>query len=498
MKKHGWGPIRKNKAYLFVALVILITKMFVFNSCRGGRGFVVPNVLPEKTNQLNGADLDDTTLGKPAELNLSADRIRNQSSSEKNGFIASLIQPQKVLISEKKISPPSVLFRPRAVQRTVRVGIIPLQNSVKMFSLKGIKIFEALGESTRFCGLIEGEVVFKAKEKKIEVVTNLELKQNLFLHKLLIISELPVNVEQHSYRGEFEIQCQSNTEALTVINILPVEDYLKGVVPYEIGKLDSSVYDALKVQAVAARTYTLSKIGQNLERGFDVWATVEDQVYSGIKGEYPLCNRAIDETRGQVILYQDQYIQAYYFSTCGGNTTRIEEVWNKPAQPYLVGVKDESGSDVYCGSSKYFQWTEAWGRATLDLILNKTLADEEEINFRSDEIVDFNIVERGQSGRVKILEIVTRHGSYQIFGDRVRWVLRRSDLQNSILRSSYFDLEKKKNNSGQLDTLIVHGRGFGHGVGLCQVGAIGMARRGYHYIEILQHYYKKVGIVRVY
>ena len=117
-----------------------------------------------------------------------------------------------------------------------------------------------------------------------------------------------ISVDKKEYRGK--ILAVSNGKKLTVINVLPVEDYLKGVVPHEIGKLDESMVEALKVQAVAARTYAYHHFNSRASLGFDVYATVQDQVYNGSAGDSPLPSAAIESTAGVFLTYNDNFIEA--------------------------------------------------------------------------------------------------------------------------------------------------------------------------------------------
>ena len=156
-----------------------------------------------------------------------------------------------------------------------------------------------------------------------------------------------------TYRGLFQLE--SSSGQITLINIVYVEDYLMGVVPLEIGPTPKEHIEAVKAQAVAARTYSMAHLGQYGEdRGYDLKSDITDQVYAGVAVEDEIFNEAILATRGVVAVYKDQMIDAYYHSTCGGMTDDIEDVWNKDAQPYLRAVSDGDA----CNISRYFTWQE--------------------------------------------------------------------------------------------------------------------------------------------
>jgi len=190
-------------------------------------------------------------------------------------------------------------------------------------------------------------------------------------------------------------------------------------------------------------------------------------------------------------------------------TSDIAEVWPRPARPYLVSHPD--GNRPYCRDSAHFEWRTRWTRAELEKVLAESLPDfldwTEASPARAEwtgrpfrprgandgrrpgALRDIAIEKRTTSGRVARLHIETDAGDYFIRGDRVRWVLAPPSGRFSILRSALFDLDVKRGDDGRPARITADGRGFGHGVGLCQTGALGMARRGRDFREILAHYY---------
>ncbi|MEJ2371014.1 MAG: SpoIID/LytB domain-containing protein [Gemmatimonadales bacterium] len=216
-----------------------------------------------------------------------------------------------------------------------------------------------------------------------------------------------------TYRGAAEVVAH-RSRGLIVINRLGLEDYLLGVVPAEIGRRAPEEFAAVRAQAVAARTYTISQLGRRDSLGFDLFATVEDQVYGGLEAERSDVERAINETRGEILVFDGQPVSAFYHSTCGGRTaTRLE--------------------------------VEASG------------------------------------------------GRYVIRKNEIRWVLQPSE--GRILGSTDFVVRQGRLADGEI---VVEGRGYGHGIGMCQWGAIGRARAGQGYREILAAYYQDVAVQRLY
>jgi stage II sporulation protein D len=303
------------------------------------------------------------------------------------------------------------------------------------------------------------------------------------------------------YRGALEVNLSpkdpqdGNPESLMVLNIVYVEDYLKGVVPAEIGKLKDEEAEALKAQAVAARTYSLSRLRQYEGLGYDLEASVVDQVYNGVEGENPLIDKAIKDTKGKVLVYGKKLIHAYYHANCGGRTEYIERVWDKPPEPYLIPVDD----DDFCSWAKNYTWEETWRKE--DLESNLTLFLDSCAVLPPEgfgNLVDLVVKERSPSGRVEVLDVVTDSGTYSIYRDKIRWALKRGSDPNLILPSTLFDLEIQRGFDNSIQWVTARGHGNGHGVGMCQTGAIGMARQGYTYKEILTHYYPGVKIVKSY
>lgn len=303
-----------------------------------------------------------------------------------------------------------------------------------------------------------------------------------------------LSVRAQPYRGELRIQ-QAPGGGLTVVNRLDMETYLQGVVPREIGRFDLDIYEAIKAQAVAARTYAYTYLGRRSQQGFDVYATVEDQVYGGAGAENETVNRAVRETSGEILAYNGQPITAYYHSTCAGHTAAIEEVWNNAPVPYLVAVRDlDPSGQAYDRVSSRFSWTVRWTHDELVGILNGTLADSLR-GRRISRIEDMRIVERTPSGRVRAMRVQTDAGTFTLGRDRVRWILR--PTASTTLNSSKFDIALTRG-GGRITEIVANGGGWGHGIGMCQVGAMGRARAGQDYRTILGTYYPGTVIQRIY
>jgi len=296
------------------------------------------------------------------------------------------------------------------------------------------------------------------------------------------------------YRGT--ITFTRTDSGFLVVNSLPMDSYLRGVVPLEIGSRTPAEFAAVQAQAVAARTYAYKHLTS--ARAFDMYATVQDQVYGGVDAEKPQSDSAITTTADVVVLYNGQPITTPYHSTCGGSTAGVSEVWyDQPDQPYLRPVSDKiPGTDnFYCDPSPRFSWTQSYDAAGLRAVMEKYLASYTKAPKNGvGRITDIREQGRTPSGRIAALTVQTETGSYTLRGNDIRFVLR--DPKGAILNSTFFSFAKETS-AGEVSSFTVNGRGYGHGIGMCQWGAIGRARAGQNYRTILETYYPGTTIGRI-
>jgi stage II sporulation protein D len=296
------------------------------------------------------------------------------------------------------------------------------------------------------------------------------------------------------YRGDLSISATDT--GLLVVNQLSMDSYLRGVVPLEIGNRTAAEMAAVQAQAVAARTYAYKHL--TAARAFDMYSTVQDQVYGGVDAEKPQSDDAITSTADVVVLYNGQPITTPYHSTCGGSTAAVSEVWyDQPDQPYLRSVSDRipGTSHFYCDPSPRFSWTQSYDGAGLRAVMEKYLAaytNAPKTNLG--RITSVKTQGHTPSGRIAALTIQTESGSYTLKGNDIRFVLR--DPKGTILNSTFFDYTASTN-AGEISNLTINGRGYGHGIGMCQWGAIGRARAGQDYRTILETYYPGTTIGRI-
>ncbi len=270
-----------------------------------------------------------------------------------------------------------------------------------------------------------------------------------------------------AYRGNMVVRPASGS--IQVINVVRMDDYLKSVVPGEIPA--NWEREALRAQAVASRTFAYHRIiaARKKTTAYDLDATVLSQVYRGISEEKPSTSHAVDATSGEVILHGGDPILSYFHSTCGGKTVNDRYVWKASDKPYLEGVRCG-----FCGGSTRYSWES---KLSLDDIRTRLASKHGTIG----AIRSISFSKKDD----RVTEVTVRHGGGVL-------VLNGNDFRllfpGDTIQSLYFT--SKKTGGG----LILQGKGWGHGVGMCQWGARGMAQNGYSYKRILNHYYSGVRV----
>ena len=309
-----------------------------------------------------------------------------------------------------------------------------------------------------------------------------------------------VRVNGRPYRGT--ITALRDRTGVTVVDRVPMETYLAGVVSAEMGRRSLTEQEALRAQAVVSRTFALRNLRRWQAQGFDLYATVADQVYGGAASETPEGRAAVDATRGRILTYGGVPIDAFFYSTCGGRTADGTEVFRAADRPYLRSVADVADDGTaYCSISPRFRWHEEWTGEALRATLQRTLPPVAAAAGRGatagdmSEVRDVRVSYRTPSGRVGLLTIALRRGDVQVEEPSVRQVLR--PVSGELLRSNTFTLTVS--GAGQRVTrLAADGAGAGHGVGFCQWGAVGRSRAGQDYERILAAYYQGASLERLY
>ena len=281
---------------------------------------------------------------------------------------------------------------------------------------------------------------------------------------------IKVGDKERRYRGATDI-LRSKDGLLTVVNRLDVEDYVRGVLYHEVSH--RWPIEAIKAQAVAARTYAFYRMEVSAGKDYDVTNDIYSQVYGGRISERYRTNMAVNRTRGEVMVFQGEILPAYYHATCGGHTEDAGELWNHSGLAPLKGVRCQ-----YCFRSPHFKWKKNFRLKNIQDKLNKA-------GYDLGLIKAILVLDRDASGRIRDLQIITRDNKKNIISGK--------DFRNIVgpneLRSNDYRIVMK----GYYVDII--GRGWGHGVGMCQWGAREMATRRFKHKSILRHYYPGVEIV---
>lgn len=341
------------------------------------------------------------------------------------------------------------------------------------------------------------------------------------------VNDSIIKVDENRYRDY--ITFLNNGNIILIINHIHIENYLFGVLAREIPA--SSPVDALRAQAVVARSYTYTSLGKHVDDGYDLCASTHCQVYGGYEWEHPNTNKAIIDTYGEYITYDGQVANTPYHSNSGGYTESSEKVWGGKL-PYLRGVEDE-----FSLNSPNSSWSIELTPRELG---NSLLANGINVG----DVKDLEIVETSESDRVEMIKIIGRSGEEEISGDKLRNIIGANSLKStlfSVSKEGSSDSKKvyiidgsgqtprevslsgmhildgsnktsvNRNTSNRLrgnnssskieGTISVsprkftfNGKGYGHGVGMSQYGAIEMAKLGYNYNEIVNHYFNDVEI----
>lgn len=314
------------------------------------------------------------------------------------------------------------------------------------------------------------------------------------------------------YVGMMEIWANKRGRT-TLVNRVFLEDYLYGVVPVETGGGVS--FEMMKVQAVISRSVAIAKLRSRLFSTwhFDLDDTQRSQVYKGCRVETPETNAAVDATWGQVCVHKDKVINAVYSQCCGGITADAQDAWRYPT-PYLKSRLDgpenlekpdvgryenaekwvTSRPHVYCNPDYYdlpahsrhaFRWERTYSAKTLAHIIGKRY-------YSVDSVHNIRIVDRRPSGLIAGVQVDCHpRGTISLRYE--------SEIRNALnLPSAFFTLDREFDSRKRLQKVTLKGAGRGHGVGLCQMGAIAMSQEGYDYLQILRHYYDHIEIYKIY
>ena len=351
-------------------------------------------------------------------------------------------------------------------------------------------------------------------------------------HSTFSLEDVTIGVNFHWQRKETEtfegtLRLVVEADKICVINELPVENYLKSVISSEM-RADASI-ELLKAHAVISRSWLMAQQQRRQEKAagkdnnffsfqktknslikwydredhtiFDVCADDHCQRYQGItRATRKEVAQAVAETRGEVLLSGNEICDARFSKCCGGQTEEFQYCWDDSRKPYLVSVPDpycntddkqilrQVLNDYDLETADFYNWNVRYTVEELTQLVAK--------NTKLDlgEITDLVPMERGKSGRIWKLKLCGTKGEF-IIGKELE--IRRV-LSDSHLKSSCFDVEHETDEEGNTVAFVLNGKGWGHGVGLCQIGAAVMGEKGFNYREILLHYYQGADVSRIY
>lgn len=339
---------------------------------------------------------------------------------------------------------------------TLAIGIHVAVSSV---TIEGDALVES--ESGKVVSSIQGNYRYTVKNGKIK-----QKNKVLTFNVVILQPKLGIlQVNGHIFRGAIKLVVKKGK--LTVINILPIEEYVRGVINREA--LPHWPLEAKKTQAILARTFAVyQKIHHPRSKLYDLAPSVIDQVYGGLEREDVTSNQAVNQTKGLVIIKNNMPAKIYFHSTCGGRTASAAEVWGREVS-YLQPVKCP-----YCKNSSLYRWKRSYGRSVIAKRLKKAGYSVGKIKKIS--------VQRGRH-RVKFVVVNSKKIPVNKF---------RAAVGYTAIWSNDFSVSLRRGK------ISFSGKGAGHGVGVCQYGMAGMAKKGKSYKQILRYYLKGIELRRLY
>lgn len=354
----------------------------------------------------------------------------------------------------------------------MRIGVLQDYTVKRILFSYNDGSYSIFGDTTDFGSILPNEFVelllengkVKLKKGSIELgnFKKVFLIQNFINTSLVLTSKLPV-VKQRKYEDDFEIS--ASEKKLTIVNLVDIDNYLAGVVESEGGGGKHLEY--YKVQSLMSRTYAMKYLGKHKKEGFDLCDRVHCQAYHSMMRFTPLIDSAVAQTHDLIMAdKRGNFIDSYFHANCGGQTCEPQQVWNTKID-YL-----SSFIDTFCMYTKQATWEkrisqESWK----DFLVNK---------------YNYPLYDSAYSSIIFSFDQPQRLSFYlhPIFGIPLRDIREEFDL-----KSTFFSCYPEGTD------VVIIGRGFGHGVGLCQEGAMKMAKSGYNYSQIALYYFPNIKIV---
>ena len=279
---------------------------------------------------------------------------------------------------------------------------------------------------------------------------------------IIAAKEPSIYFDKRLYKGSLRI-IKTKGQKLVAVNIVNLEDYVKGVLYHEVSH--RWPIEAIKAQAIASRTYAFYQIKENSHKRYHLYSDISSQVYNGVYAERYRTNQAVDQTKGKVLMWKGKPVPTFFHSTCGGHTERAGNLW-KVDLPPLAGSECK-----YCKNSPHLSWN-------YDMKLDVLEESLKSAGYMVGSVYSVKISGRNRSGRVDKVIIEGYDSSESIKAKDLRGL-----IGSLLLKSTNFDVTIKD------DKVYFKGKGWGHGVGMCQWGAFSMAKKKKTAEDILLYYY---------
>lgn len=312
------------------------------------------------------------------------------------------------------------------------------------------------------------------------------------------IEFIPLEKGEFRWKGNLyngKISFIKNGNSIIVINELLLPDYLKGVVPYEIPSHSEEYYQAIVSQTIAAATYAYYALKNPASLFFDIYSDNRDQIYQGNRIKTVLVDKAVSESQGLILqTVNDQVVKLQYHSTCGGAIDHFSPTSTSGNQSNLI--HDSWNDQINCEISPQFRWVRSLtAQDLLDNLTKMGLLNAAKTTQWKNQgySLEIEIVSRNNSGRVEKMRLKVQDQEILLSNWQIRQVF--ADRSNNLLPSNLFIIKRSQKNP---DQFYIVGAGFGHGRGMCQWGAIGLALRGNSYKDILHFYYPDLKLSKVF
>jgi len=363
------------------------------------------------------------------------------------------------------------VLRPSSYAKIIRVAIVLTKPSATISVIGPGTLYDKIHHKRikRFSSL--GKTVFSVKNGSI-FINNYNTKSS----HIIILADMPQSIrlrdkfdEDIVYRGRMDVIADNNS-SLTVVNTLPLDEYIMGVVPRET--FPAWPLAALRAQAVAARTFAVSHIPNGKDKIYDIVSPTH-QLYGGATAETPSTTKAVLDTQGEILTYKGKVLCAFFYTCCGGKTEEAKNIFSTIKEyPHAV-------DSPYCKGTKHYSWSYSVALPNCSQKLRKAW------KYLPRQVKSVKIIERFKSGRAAKIKFSSKTKSVIIIGEECRRILGYNNI-----RSTLFKVRIK---NGRLQFV---GRGWGHGVGLCQWCSEVMAEKGFDYEQILSHFYPGTEIER--